>query len=561
MAWWREARFGLFVHWGVYAVPAGVYQGKPYDWTAEWLMRRAKIPVSDYKMFAKDFTALRYDPEAWAALAEEAGMKYIVITSKHHDGFALFDSQASDWTAVKASGARRDLIAPLAAAARKHGLRFGLYYSQAQDWTHPGGAKWEEPDVTGGWDEAQRGRFDDYLARVSVPQVREILTHFKPDILWWDTPHLMTPERAALFTPLLALVPGIITNDRLGGEIPGDLKTPEQHIPATGLNYDWETCMTMNDTWGFRTTDTNWKSATTLIRHLCDIASKGGNFLLNVGPDAEGVIPAASVERLREIGRWMKVNGESIYATRASPFTKLRWGRCTQRTKDNLTTLYLHIFDWPAEGRLNVSGLKSKIEEATLLATGKALDVTQDGPYPSIALPAAAPDERVSVIKVLVKGPLKVESVLPRVSADRSLTLGPKDADLHSTFGNYVELTGPPGDLSISHPSVESWTTWSFEASKPGVYELSAEIASRENGSRYVISCGGSTAEAEIPMTGELTTFTEVALGQITLPHAGPQELTLRPVKGRWKGVRLRRLTIRPSTASATPALPVPSAR
>lgn len=546
MAWWREARFGMFIHWGVYAVPAGFYQGKAYDWTGEWLMRRAQIPVAEYQAFAREFTASKYDPVAWAALAQEAGMKYIVITSKHHDGFALFDSAASDWNAVKASAAGRDLLAPLATATRAAGLRFGLYYSQAQDWTNVGGAKWESPDLSG-WDPAQRGRFDNYLARVSVPQVREILTKFQPDILWWDTPTLMTPERAALFTPLLALRPGIITNDRLGGDVPGDLKTPEQHIPATGLGYDWETCMTMNDTWGFRRDDVHWKSTTTLIRNLCDIASKGGNFLLNVGPTPEGVIPEASVERLREIGRWMKVNGEAIYGTTASPFSKLPWGRATQKTAEGGTALYLNVFDWPLDGRLPIPGLRNEIADATLLATGASLSTDREGAYPTISVPSAAPDVHVSVIRVRLKpGALAVDSLLPRPAADGIITLRSKEADLHSTFANVVELAGPSAAPFISHPHPDSWIAWTFELPTPGNFEVIGEIAASTPGSRYVVAVADAKAEVTLPVSDSADTFREVSLGTLRLEKTGAQELTLRPVKEAWSGAKVRLVRLKP---------------
>lgn len=546
LAWWREARFGLFIHWGVYAVPAGCYEGRPIDWTAEWIMRRAKIPVATYQTFAQDFTAENYDPEAWAALAVEAGMKYMVVTSKHHDGFALFDSKASNWNAVQSSAARRDLIAPLAAAARKRGLRFGLYYSQAQDWTNPGGAKWEEPDLTGGWDESQRGRFDDYLSAVSLPQVRELLTKFQPDIFWWDTPTLMTPERAALFTPLLALRPGIITNDRLGGDVPGDLKTPEQHIPATGLDYDWEACMTMNDTWGFNRSDLNWKSTTTLLRNLADIASKGGNFLLNVGPTARGEIPEASIQRLREMGRWMKVNGESIYGTSASPFKKLPWGRCTQKTHDGVTTLYLHVFEWPSDGRLPIPGLKSEIGRATLLASGETLQVVSERSDVALVVPVEAPDPHVSVITLLLKGPALVETILPRPDADGNLTLGPKEADLHSTFGNVVQLAGPAHDPYIAHPGAESWIGWEFEVSGAGAYEVIAEMAAKEAGARYTAAWGKTKLEAEIPVSAGATTFLPVSFGRIEVASGGVHQISFHPVKQGWKAVQLRRVLLRP---------------
>ncbi len=249
MAWWREAKFGMFIHWGVYAVPAGTYKGERVGGIGEWIMLRAKIPVAEYRAFAREFNPVDYDPDAWARLAKAAGMRYIVITSKHHDGFALFDSAVTDWDVVDATPYRRDLIGPLAAAARRHGLKFGCYYSQAQDWTHPGGAKagYKEGE---GWDEAHKGSFDEYLRTIAIPQTREVLTRISPDILWWDTPTWMTPERAAPLHELIALRPGLITNNRLGGRYSGDTETPEQYIPATGFkDRDWEVCMTMNDTW------------------------------------------------------------------------------------------------------------------------------------------------------------------------------------------------------------------------------------------------------------------------------------------------------------------------
>jgi alpha-L-fucosidase len=214
MRWWRDAKFGLFIHWGVYAVPAGTYNGRQVPGIGEWIMRRGPIPVAEYRAYAKQFNPVKYDPEAWAALAQEAGMKYIVITSKHHDGFALFDSKVTDWDIVDATPYKKDVVAPLANAARKRNLKFGLYYSQAQDWTHPGGAKSGLKEGEG-WDEVHKGSFDDYLQKIAVPQVREILTNVKPDILWWDTPTWMTRPRAEPLNALLSLRPGVITNNRL----------------------------------------------------------------------------------------------------------------------------------------------------------------------------------------------------------------------------------------------------------------------------------------------------------------------------------------------------------
>jgi alpha-L-fucosidase len=404
MKWWREARFGMFIHWGVYAVPAGIYKGEKIEHIGEWIMLDGKIPVAEYREYARQFNPVKYDPDAWAQLAKDAGMKYMVITSKHHDGFALFPSDASTWDIADASPYGKDLIGPLAEAARSKGLRFGLYYSQAQDWTNPGGAK--ARNLGQGWDPAQYGDFDKYIDDVAVPQVREILTRYKPDVLWWDTPVNMNVARAEKFVPLLSLAPGIITNDRLERpHFPGDLATPEQRIPDTGLDVDWETCMTMNNTWGYKSWDNNWKSVETLIRNLCDIASKGGNYLLNVGPKADGTIPQESIDRLRAVGQWMDVNGEAIYATTASPTAKPAWGRITTKHVDGRTTLYLHVFDWPADGRLPV-GVTNKVVNARLLAD-PTRKIAVDGGGDSgltVQLTGEAPDAICSVVALELEG-------------------------------------------------------------------------------------------------------------------------------------------------------------
>ena len=365
MNWWKEAKFGMFIHWGLYSVPAGIFHEKEIGGIGEWIMKNANIPVAEYAQFATQFNPTSFNADEWVKLAKEAGMKYLVITSKHHDGFAMFNSKVSDYDIMDATPFKRDIIGEMAAACKKYGIHFGLYYSQDQDWHQKGGG------VCGThWDKAQDGNFDEYLDRIAVPQVKEILTAYNPEIIWWDTPCTITKEGAAKFAPILAKYPKLITNNRLGGGVDGDLETPEQFIPATGIpGKNWESCMTMNDTWGFKKNDHNWKSTEMLIRNLIDIASKGGNYLLNVGPTQMGLIPDASVERLKEIGSWMKVNGEAIYGTSASPFSDIAWGRVTRKNVGKNTKLYLNVFDWPADGKLLISGLENKIVKAYPLAT------------------------------------------------------------------------------------------------------------------------------------------------------------------------------------------------
>jgi len=407
LKWFREARFGMFIHWGTYSALAGSWQGKPAG--AEWIMNNAKISVADYKANAKNFTAAKYDPQAWAQLAEDAGAKYVVITAKHHEGFTLYDSAYSDWNAVKASGAHRDLLQPLVDALRGRGIKFGTYYSQSQDWVNPGGSKGKVE----AWDPAQNGDFDAYLQKVALPQVHELLEKYHPDILWWDTEYQMTPERAKPFFDLAMSYPNLLMNSRLGGGVLGDFRTSEQKIPASAmLGRQLEVNMTINSSWGYNANDTKWKSSQMLIRNLSDIASKDGNYLLNIGPMADGTIPQPEVDRLLAIGKWLKANGEAIYATRGGPFTQpLDWGRTTQKAwAGDGTTLFLHVWNWPADGKVLLPGLRQTPRSGRLLANGAAVTWAMTPQGLVVTLPGAAPDPDVSVAALEFAGPLEVAS-------------------------------------------------------------------------------------------------------------------------------------------------------
>ena len=302
MAWWRQARFGMFIHWGLYSVPAGTWDGKQIQSLGEWIMNNASIPVADYKALAKQFNPTGFSAHDIVALAKSAGMKYIVITSKHHDGFAMFNSKANPFNIVAATPFHRDPLKELAEECRKQGIKLGFYYSQDQDWTAPGGAaalRGTHDPVTHHWDKAQDGDFDTYLHTKAIPQIKELLSNYGdfPAVVWFDTPTAnMTPARAAEIVALVNQHPNLIWNNRLGGGYKGDTETPEQTIPAQGFpGRDWESCMTMNDTWGYKSYDTNFKSTETLLRNLIDIASKGGNYLLNIGPDSHGNVPQPEV--------------------------------------------------------------------------------------------------------------------------------------------------------------------------------------------------------------------------------------------------------------------------
>jgi alpha-L-fucosidase len=559
MVWWHEARFGMFIHWGAYAQMAGVWGGKRIDagvghGIGEWIMYNARIPVADYAREAAKFNPVEFDADAWVRLAKEAGQKYIVFTTKHCDGFALFDSKASSFNIVSHTPFKRDVLKELAAACKKHDIRLGIYYSQAQDWYHPGGAAYKTTfaggDPTAGhWDPAQAGDFDQYIDRIAIPQVRELLTNYGPvSVFWWDSPVGMTPERARRFAPLLSLQPGIITNNRLldagaPSEFPGDTDTPEQTIPPTGLkDRNFEVCMTMNDTWGYKKNDENWKSSSDLIRKLVDVASKGGNFLLNVGPDALGRIPAPSVERLQAVGRWTRKNGDAIYGTTASPFEKLPWGRCTQKPG----LLFLHVFDWPKDGRLIVPGLVSPIRSARLLASGETLRVESADGNKLLHLPAASPDPVASVIRVELEGPLVVDNSPPKAAKDGSIILPLWMADIHNEgYGKQARLAEDRGG-----PAITDWTdgrsrlAWKFETPAAGTYEVVASLEVATPGAKLSVHGGKETLTATLELGNG-----PVVIGRISVAEGGVHELKLQPIPQGWQPTVLRSLSLRPVAA------------
>jgi alpha-L-fucosidase/acetyl esterase/lipase len=415
MQWWREARFGMFIHWGLYAIPAGEWEGKTNH--AEWIRDTAHIPVEQYDKFVGQFNPVQFNADQWVRIAKNAGAKYIVITSKHHDGFCLFDSKYTDYD-VMSTPFRRDIMKELADACGRQGIKICWYHS-IMDWHHPDylpRRKWEERSAEG-------ADFQSYVTHLKN-QLRELVTHYgKIGVLWFDGEWEDTwthQHGQDLYNYVRSLDPDIIVNNRVDkgrrgmaglnkeGDFAGDFGTPEQEIPATGLpGTDWETCMTMNNHWGYNSHDEHWKAKEDLIRKLADIASKGGNFLLNVGPTAEGTIPQPSVERLEAIGQWMQLNGQSIYGTSASPFAKLDWGRCTQKQlPDGTTALYLHVFQWPTDGKLIVPGLQNKAGKAYLLAdtTQAVLPIAQKKGQIVVSVPAQAPDPINTVVVLTVDG-------------------------------------------------------------------------------------------------------------------------------------------------------------
>jgi alpha-L-fucosidase len=323
LEWFRDAKYGMFIHWGLYAIPAGEWNGQRSLGLGEWIMNRSRVPVTEYEKLAGQFNPVRFNPDEWVQLAQDAGMKYIVITSKHHDGFAMFKSAVSQYNVVDATPYKRDILKELADACARRGMRLGFYYSQSQDWHEKNGAgnTWDFGPDTAPDGKTELKKYDDYLRGKAEPQVRELLTNYGPvALIWFDTPRMMTPTRGQRFADIVRQTqPNTLIDGRLGTE--GDYRsTGDNVIPPEASTEAWETPATINDTWGFRKDDTNWKSPGQIAFKLVDIVSKGGNYLLNVGPTAEGIIPQPSADVLRTVGRWLKLNGDAVYGAGHSPF-------------------------------------------------------------------------------------------------------------------------------------------------------------------------------------------------------------------------------------------------
>jgi alpha-L-fucosidase len=377
--WWHEARFGMFVHWGLYSVLG----------RHEWVMEEEGIPLAEYKLLGKRFQPKPNAARDWAKLARAAGQKYMVMTTKHHEGFCMFDTKLTEYCAPR-QGPGRNLVKEYVEAARAEGLRVGFYYS-LMDWHHPDGARCAN-------DEAARKRFVAYTHGL----IRELMTNYgKIDILWYDVAWPLDAagwESERMNQMVFQLQPDIIVNNR--NQLPGDFSTPEQHIIAEKKGRAWETCMTLNDSWGYQRADDAWKGPKQVVRNLIQCVRDGGNYLLNIGPRADGSIPDESVRVLTEVGQWMHRNGESIYQSDPCQPRHSEYASFTRKGN----TLYMHVHFWPGDYAV-VAGLKTQVKVVSLLANGQKVDFQQDRFRVRLTgLPTAAPDLPVTTIALECEG-------------------------------------------------------------------------------------------------------------------------------------------------------------
>lgn len=549
IAWWREARFGMFIHWGLYSIPAGIWKGEAKGSAyGEQLQLQAKIPVKEYEQLAKEFNPVKFNAEEWVKLAKDTGMKYIVITAKHHDGFAMYDSKVSDFNIVTATPFGRDPMKELEEACRKEGIQLCFYYSHSMDWHHPDsqGNTLDFPGNIGAWDppeswvddEDKRTRYERYLEEKAYPQVRELLTQYGSiGTLWFDCGHKLTDEQGFKFIDLVHNTqPGCLVNRRVRREPFGDYgNTGDNQVAVRPPRRDWESLATLNDSWGYKKNDHNWKTVEDLLRNLIDVASMNGNYLLNIGPTGEGEVDPVSLELLRGIGDWMKVNGESIYGSSASPIGTPAWGRCTVNLNTN--RLYLHVFEWPSSGELIVPGLRNKVNKAFLLADKEQKPlkhVRLDGQDVCVSVPEK-PEGTFPVVVVEYEGELDTNPMMRLVAKDYENVFRAFDGAIHgSKLRCDVGKRGKDGVLDWTN--TEDWISWDFRVSDPGDYRLQMNYGAipEAEGNTYRVTVGEASVGAEVNSTGDYYKFETDTLGTVNLPKAGVYTLTVKPevIKG-----------------------------
>ena len=534
---WRSARFGLFIHWGLYAIPAGVWRGKRVPYIGEWLMFREKIPVSTYSKLAARFNPVRFDAAAIVRLAREAGQRYLVITAKHHDGFAMYDSPSNPYNIVAATPWAHDPMRDLARECKKQGVTLCFYYSQDLDWHHPDGA-WNT------WDyDVKKKNSDRYLREKVYPQLRELLTQYGPvGLIWFDTPLTISRKQSAAIRAFVKkLQPGCLVSGRVGHGM-GDYGIPrDNQMPPGRLPGDWEVCATLNHTWGYKTHDHEWKSVENLVRTLVESASKNANYLLNIGPKADGTVPAASAARLRGVGRWLKANGAGIYGTSPSPFAHdFPWGRMTTKGR----TLYLHFFSKPPR-HFELRGLLTRVLGASpLLAPKQALPVTQ-GKDPVTGTPRL----QIDLAGVRFSGPVTVVALRlagtpavapgPIQEPDGVLSLLTAEARVGADRGQ-PKLQVTPIGFTAQWTGTGDWLEWDAAVLAPGKFAVELVTTHQHlerwsHGHTARIEVAGQTLRHRITRDGELD-YTQkeyfpriiTRMGLVTVPQSGRLKLRLR---------------------------------
>lgn len=543
--WWKDAKFGMFIHWGIYSLPAGEWKGRTVSGYAEHLMRKEKVSRAEYLDLAHRFNPVKFNAEEWILNAKKAGMRYFIITAKHHDGFAMFNSQVSDFDIIDQTPFKRDPMAELAAAAKKYGIKFGFYYSHAFDWEHPDapGNDWEYQNPGGDKLVGGANWFDThpewlpkavkYVDAKAIPQIKELISKYHPDILWFDTPHkLPLSENIRILKAIRETDPNIVVNGRLARGASGNFgdyintgDRPAEFRPVADAN--WEAIPTTNESYGYSQHDNSHKSAKFFIQLLAKAASRGGNLLTNIGPKGDGSFDERDIRILDSIGLWTNKNQESIFGTERSPVPLQAWGVATQ----NNNKIYLHVFDWPKNGKLTVGGLKSDINAAYFLVdrSKNSLPVKRlSSSDISINLPSVAPDKSNSVIVLEIKGKVEADTIRPLDSSFTNRLLA-FDADTHGEGFRF-------GDGKTNRYYVENWKSkpqylsWDFYSLEPASYKVVLKyVTDTSSGGTFKLTLDEFSKDAEVDSTQKNGSVITQDLG-IARVKAGRNKLTIIPI-------------------------------
>ena len=572
LGWWREARFGMFVHWGVYSSLSGTWNGKAYGGYGEHIQRMAKIPIPVYRSeVAGKFNPVDFNADEWVHLAKAAGMSYFIITAKHHDGFAMYDSQVSDYNIVKATPFARDPMKELRAACKKYGIKFGFYYSHAFDWGEQNGPGNDWDFNNPGGDKLLHGsdwwnHFPEFLPKArkyvdekSIPQILELIRNYDPDIMWFDTPHkLPDEENRRIMAAVRQAKPTLAVNGRLiygMGDYDSTCDRPAEFPPHDG---DWEGIPTTNESYGYNKNDRSHKPVSYFIRLLAKSAARGGNELMNIGPMGNGRIDPADENILKGIGQWWAVNGESIRGTTRTPLAVQAWGESTRKGN----RLYLHVFDWPTNGMLVVGGLKTAVTNAFLLAdAAKPLAATRTGLDLNVSIPAPPPDATDSVVVLECSGIPVADAARLLSSAVSTNTLRVFDATIS---GNLQFGSGSKGEDRVMNWNQKAAAViWSVRVNTKSTFDVAInydapgasrtkkvegdagkEIAPDHNaaGGTYAVQIGVTQFAGTVRSGNQVTD----ALGPVVLEPGNYEiRVSARDIAG-VELMRLRKLTLTP---------------
>lgn len=537
LSWFRQAKFGLFIHWGLYAQLGGQWEGKDYYGSGEWLMNRAKIPAKQYAAVAAQFNPTSFNADQWAKIARQSGVKYIVITAKHHEGFSMFDSRVTHFDIVDATPYKKDPMKALAKATRKEGLKFGFYYSQFLDW--------HEPDGGGNtWDfQKKEKNYPHYYHSKAIPQLKELLSNYGPlGIVWFDMPGgLTTAETRAMIDSLRKLQPDCLFSSRVGHGL-GDYRDfGDSEVPPVPIHEAWEAIFTDNDTWGYITRDKNFKSSTEIIHLLAEVVSKGGNLMLNVGPDGRGNFPPYEVKYLLATGNWLRAYGESIYGTTYGLIPAQPWGVTTAKPGK----VFAHVFTRPADGILYVPFSGAGVTDIHLLGSSSPLRWKKNKNALSIQLPTRLPDDRDAVVEIDYSGKLRdlsgdrtqtvsrqfPESRIPVVKA----ALGGQTETKMITYAHYFG-DWKHDNLAMGLKDTTDMLTFELNILQPGDYRIRLDYACSHTmaGGEGAVSVAGQTVNFQSLETGEYDShkplmYINHSIGLVTIKQAGAYQLTVRP--------------------------------